>query len=102
MGCGLKLPALVVVACGLLGTGQLAVAGDVERGLAFVQANCAQCHAIGGTDASPLAEAPALSTLREFYEVEDLEESLAEGIVTGHPAMPVFQLGSASVEIRGR
>jgi cytochrome c len=62
------------------------------RGKTFVQANCAQCHAVGLVGASPLALAPPFRTLHKRYPVESLEESLAEGIVTGHPTMPEFRL----------
>jgi mono/diheme cytochrome c family protein len=58
----------------------------------FVEENCAACHAIGGDDESTLAEAPAFRTLHQRYPVEFLAEALAEGIVTAHLAMPVFQL----------
>jgi cytochrome c len=68
-----------------------------QRGLAFVQAHCARCHAIGRSGASPLAAAPAFRTLHQRYPIEDLEEPLAEGIVTGHPAMPEFQLDPGQV-----
>jgi hypothetical protein len=34
--------------------------------------------------------APPFRTLHERYPVETLEEALAEGIATGHPAMPEF------------
>ena len=68
-----------------------------QRGLAFVRANCSRCHAIGKTGASPLAEAPPFRTLHRHYPIEDLEEPLAEGIVTGHPAMPEFQLDPGQV-----
>jgi hypothetical protein len=39
-----------------------------------------------------LSIAPPFRDLHRRYPVESLEESLAEGIVTGHPAMPEFQL----------
>ena len=35
--------------------------------------------------------APPFRTLHERYPVEDLEESLSEGITTGHPSMPEFR-----------
>jgi mono/diheme cytochrome c family protein len=78
------------------GVGQ-AHAAAADRGLTFVKANCAICHAIGRHDESPLAIAPPLRTLHELYPVEELEESLAEGIVTGHPSMPQFQLDLAQI-----
>jgi uncharacterized protein (DUF433 family) len=31
------------------------------------------------------------------YPVEDLAEALAEGITTGHPTMPQFQLDPAQI-----
>jgi hypothetical protein len=41
--------------------------------------------------ASPLQMAPPFRTLHLHYNVEDLAESLAEGILVGHPSMPVFR-----------
>ena len=38
------------------------------------------------------AMAPPFRSLHERYPVENLQESLAEGIVTGHPSMPEFRL----------
>ena len=61
---------------------------DLERGHAIVKANCGACHAIESEGVSPLPEAPLFRTLGERYPVADLEEALAEGILTGHPAMP--------------
>ena len=45
---------------------------------------------IGKEGDSPHAEAPPFRTLSSKYPVEDLAESLAEGIVSGHPEMPIF------------
>jgi cytochrome c len=64
----------------------------VQRGRAFAQANCSRCHAVGPSGESPLPKAPPFRTLHERYPVEDLVESLAEGIRTAHPAMPEFAL----------
>ena len=81
----LSLLALLVCFCP-------AHAQNVDRGRAFAQAHCARCHAIGPTGRSPFPPAPPFRTLHQRYPVETLEESLAEGIVTGHPAMPEFRL----------
>ena len=70
---------------------------DAQAGLAIVRADCSRCHAIGRTGDSPLREAPPFRTLHTRYPVESLEESLAEGIITGHPAMPEFQFSPAQV-----
>jgi cytochrome c len=69
----------------------------VQRGRAFAQANCARCHAIGPVRESPLAKAPPFRTLHLRYPVEDIVESLAEGIRTAHPAMPQFELDGAQI-----
>lgn len=75
----------------------LALSPEAQRGLTFAQTNCAICHAIGAAGPSPLPLAPPFRTLHEQYPVENLEEALAEGIVTGHPNMPQFELDIAQV-----
>ena len=65
---------------------------SIERGKAFAQANCARCHSIGPDGKSPLEAAPPFRMLHQRYPVEDLQEALAEGIMTAHRAMPQFRL----------
>jgi cytochrome c len=74
----------------LIASDASAAADDVERGRAILEKNCSRCHATGAEGASPLAAAPPFRTLGERYPIDDLEEALAEGIVTGHPEMPEF------------
>ena len=74
-----------------------ALADSADRGFVFAKANCSSCHAIGRYDESLLPIAPPFRTLHERYPVEDLQEALAEGIVTGHPSMPQFQLDGAQI-----
>lgn len=62
------------------------------RGRAFARANCARCHSIDRFTPSPLKIAPPFRDLHRRYPVETLAEALAEGIDTGHPTMPMFQL----------
>jgi len=69
-----------------------AKAQNVQRGAEFARANCARCHSIEHSGSSPFSPAPPFRTLHEKYPVESLEEALAEGIFTGHPAMPEFVL----------
>lgn len=69
-----------------------------QKGFTFVHKNCSRCHAVDKTSTSPLKAAPAFRTLHERYPVETLQESLAEGIVTGHPSMPEFQLDPQMVD----
>ena len=66
-------------------------------GKAFAQANCSHCHSIDKMTQSTLAIAPPFRTLHERYPVESLEESLAEGIMTGHPSMPEFRLDPGQI-----
>lgn len=80
------------------GIGSATAQDPVEEGRVFAEKNCAKCHAIGKEGESRLPVAPPFRTLHEKYPVENLEEALAEGIVTAHPAMPVFQLEPPQVE----
>jgi mono/diheme cytochrome c family protein len=68
-----------------------------QRGLILVRTNCARCHSIDKVSKSPLKIAPPFRTLHLRYPVEDLQEPLAEGIVTGHPTMPEFQFDPGQV-----
>ena len=66
--------------------------GEAELGRAFAEAECSICHAIGKGGDSPFKEAPPFHEIVTFYPPESLAEALAEGIVTGHPGMPQFEL----------
>ena len=84
---------------GLCGLQALAAEKDLtNKGEVIVRENCARCHATGETGVSPVAEAPPFRTLSEKYPVESLAESLAEGIVSGHPDMPIFVFGPHDVD----
>jgi mono/diheme cytochrome c family protein len=65
-------------------------AAIIADGRALLEANCSRCHAIDWEGTSPHPEAPVFRTLSERYPVSALQESLAEGIMTGHPDMPEF------------
>lgn len=69
----------------------------VERGRTFARTNCGGCHAVERVGASPLKEAPLFRELHTRYDVDDLGEAFAEGITTGHPGMPEFQLDTAQI-----
>ena len=68
------------------------------RGALLVVDKCGACHAVGFEGDSPHRDAPAFRTLSRNYPVGDLRESLAEGIMTGHPDMPVFEFGVEDIE----
>lgn len=69
-----------------------------QRGLAFLRANCSGCHAVAQVGQSPLRIAPPFRALHRRYPVDELAESLAEGIVTGHPSMPEFRLDPGQID----
>jgi cytochrome c len=70
----------------------LAASPSEQRGKTFVLNNCARCHSVDRVTQSPLKIAPPFRILHNRYPIETLAESLAEGIQTGHPTMPEFQL----------
>lgn len=70
----------------------------VTRGQEIVDKLCAACHATNKTAASPIDKAPPFRELKKRYPIENLAEALAEGIVTGHNDMPVFQFEPEDVE----
>ena len=85
--------ALLVMLCAIAS----AHAQSVQRGLNYLRANCARCHAIDKVSESPLKLAPPFRTLHLKYPVESLQESFAEGIRTGHDNMPEFRLDGDQV-----
>jgi cytochrome c len=81
-----------IIAALLLASSALAASPAEQRGKVFALTNCARCHSIDRVTQSPLKIAPPFRTLHLRYPVESLAEALAEGIETGHPTMPAFQL----------
>ncbi len=69
-----------------------------DKGKVLVKENCSRCHAVGKEGDSPHKDAPPFRTLSAKYPIGDLAESLAEGIVSGHPDMPIFVFGPRDVE----
>jgi cytochrome c len=93
----LKLPMirriLMPLALTLLSlTPAAAASPDEQRGKTFALNNCARCHSVDKVTPSPLKIAPPFRTLHTRYPIETIAEALAEGIQTGHPTMPEFQL----------
>src|SRR3954463_12286262 len=63
---------------------------EAQRGQNLARTNCVRCHSIDKMTESPLKLAPPFRSLHTKYPVENLEEPLAEGNVTGHQNMPEF------------
>jgi mono/diheme cytochrome c family protein len=78
-------------------TSAIAASPAEQRGRTFAQTNCARCHSIDRVTPSPLKIAPPFRTLHQRYPVDTLAEAFAEGIYTGHPTMPVFQLDPGQI-----
>ncbi|WP_072392226.1 cytochrome c [Hyphomicrobium sp. CS1GBMeth3] len=70
----------------------------VELGRQALESRCSRCHAIGAEGASPHSEAPPFRDVVKRYPPEALEESLAEGIASGHPDMPEFVLAPEEID----
>ncbi len=77
---------------------KLTGAQKLELGHAIVDRNCSMCHAVETTGVSANPEAPPFRLLNRKISVDDLSEALAEGIMTGHPAMPEFRFEPREVE----
>ncbi|HYC69386.1 c-type cytochrome [Brevundimonas sp.] len=71
--------------------------GSVALGGNLVRLRCAGCHAVERTGDSPLKAAPPFREMGRTYPVRDLQEALAEGLVTAHPAMPQIELEPGEV-----
>lgn len=73
-------------------------AAAAVRGRQFAARSCASCHAIGSVGASPMAEATPFREIVHRYPLDQLEEGFAEGLVTGHPAMPAFVFRASEID----
>jgi mono/diheme cytochrome c family protein len=93
-----KQSALAAIVLLLLAVPALAEGGNAVFGQRLAKEWCAKCHAIGPFGTSPLQIAPPFRELHLRYDVEDLAESLAEGIRAGHPAMPEFRFDPDQIE----
>jgi mono/diheme cytochrome c family protein len=71
--------------------------GSVVLGGNLVRQKCAGCHAVELTGDSPMKAAPPFRDMGRTYPVRDLQEALAEGLVTAHPAMPQIELEAREV-----
>ena len=70
----------------------------VAEGKALVETNCARCHAVGTSGASPNPKAPEFRQLQQRHPVRALREPLSRGIAAPHDEMPKFALADADVD----
>ena len=83
------IPAFAVLA--LLSAVPAVAAASAERlkeGHNLLITYCGSCHATDRNGASPRPDAPAFRVLGKLYPIDSLEESLGEGMMSGHPDMP--------------
>ena len=70
----------------------------VKHGGGLARRYCSTCHATGPRGDSPFSLAPRFRELGRRYPLDDLQESLVEGIVSGHPAMPQYVFSAANAD----
>ena len=85
-----------VLGLGMVAVMQPAKAEDLKRGEALLARDCGSCHAVGRGDSAD-KNAPAFRTIGKRYPVEDLEEALGEGFMSGHPDMPELKFDADDV-----
>lgn len=88
---------LLAAVLAVMGSSATAQRLSERRGEELVERHCGGCHATGAKGASRLPAAPPLRELYRRYEPDSLAEALAEGILTGHPAMPEFRFEAPDV-----
>jgi mono/diheme cytochrome c family protein len=69
-----------------------------SRGRAIAQVGCASCHAIQATGASPLPAATPFRDIVRRRSLDDIEAGMAQGLVTSHPAMPLYTFRAAEID----
>jgi cytochrome c len=62
-----------------------------RQGRALAERMCSQCHAIGKSGQSPHVGAPAFRALDRRLDLDSFMERLREGLMVGHPDMPMFR-----------
>jgi cytochrome c len=64
-----------------------------QHGRALAVRMCAACHAIGRSGRSPHISAPAFRQLDRRVDLDAFMDRLREGLMAGHPDMPMFRFG---------
>jgi mono/diheme cytochrome c family protein len=98
---------LAVTLCVTLGAALLLAATPLEaagtakvaaRGRAVLQQNCARCHAIDSSGASPMTTAPPLRGIYARFAPRELQAELSEGMVSHFRNMPQIEFASEDVD----
>ena len=75
-----------------LGAANPAETPKVAAGHRLAARLCGECHAVDAAGASPLRDAPPFRSLYRRFDVAGLPLALEEGMMVGHPRMPLVQL----------
>lgn len=89
---------LVIAACATGEGGAPAGPDPVREGRVIAQQQCARCHAVGAMGASPRTDAPPLREVLDTYLPDRVRMSFEEGLLIGHPDMPVFRFEPQDVD----
>ena len=85
--------AVIVLLCGL--STSFAEDGEphalARQGRALAERMCSHCHAVGDSGSSPHSAAPAFRTLNRRVDLNSFTNRLREGLISGHPDMPMFR-----------
>lgn len=85
---------LAIAAAGAAQAAADPVAAAQARGRVFAERNCAACHAVGATGASPRRKAPPFRLLAGRFVPLTLQRRLTEISETGHYDMAPFAIHS--------
>ena len=84
------LAGLALAGCAGASLGDAEATAQIAEGRAIAQRECASCHALDRSTASPRADAPPMRDLLARYDKDALANDLIEGIKLGHQDMPQF------------
>lgn len=68
------------------------------EGRVIAETLCASCHSIERMGFSPHPDAKPFRDFSENYPIRSLAEAFAEGIMVGHPDMPMFQFEPEDID----
>jgi mono/diheme cytochrome c family protein len=84
-----------VLAALCLGLAAQAQEVSITAGRALAMARCARCHAVARTGDSPNPRSPRFRDLGARFPFDGLREALMQGMIVGHPEMPIQHLTEA-------
>jgi mono/diheme cytochrome c family protein len=68
---------------------------SITAGRELATARCSRCHAVDRTGDSPNPRSPRFRDLGARFPFDGLREALMQGMIVGHPEMPIVHLTEA-------